>query len=213
MSKDWTGNAKSVFTCHGASSHSDLKRIHNDYYATEPKAVEELLRVESFCHQIWEPACGEGHMSQVLIDNGYSVRSTDIVDRGYRFQGGVENFLLSTAKNIKCDIITNPPYRFAKEFVEKALDTVAEGQKVAMFLKLTFLESQKRGELLDTHPPKRIYVARKRLQCARNGDFNTYKKGVGAAICYAWFVWEKGFKGKPTIDYINKGDKSHGKKG
>lgn len=207
MNADWTGNAKSVYSAIGARNYALSEREEDDYYATEPKAVEELLRVESFCNQIWEPACGEGHMSQVLIDHGYSVRSTDIVDRGYKFQGGVENFLLSTAKNLKCDIITNPPYRFAKEFVEKALAVVAEGQKVAMFLKLTFLEGITRGNLFDNNPPKYIYPARKRLKCAKNGDF---EKIGSSAVAYAWFVWIKGYQGPIMIkDFINKGDESN----
>ena len=209
MSKDWTGNSNSVYKTIGASNHTDEEREQNDYYATEPKAVKELLRVESFCHNIWEPACGEGHMSKVLMDSGFSVKSTDIVDRGYKFQGGVEDFLLSELKDQKCDIITNPPYKFAKEFVEKALEVVAEGQKVAMFLKLTFFEGIGRGELLDSKPPKYVYPARKRLMCAKNGEFNKYSP----AVAYGWFVWVKGYKGPIIIkDFINKGDVSHGKK-
>lgn len=116
----------------------------------------------------------------------------------------MENFLLSPLKDQKCDIITNPPYKYAREFVEKALDVVAEGQKVAMFLKLTFLEGASRGPLLDNSPPKYLYPARKRLICAKNGDFESIKSG---AVAYGWFVWEKGYKGPTMIkDYINKGD-------
>ena len=64
------------------------------------------------------------------------------------------------------DIITNPPYKIAKEFVEHALEVITEGHKVAMFLKLTFLESKKRRELFEKYPPKVIYVSSSRLQCA-----------------------------------------------
>ena len=88
MSKDWTGNSKSIFVCNGASNHTDEVRQQNDYYATEPKAVELLLQVETFNKNIWECACGEGHMSEVLLANGYNVRSTDLIDRGYGVGGG-----------------------------------------------------------------------------------------------------------------------------
>lgn len=81
--KDWTGNNKSIFTCNGASNHSDEERQIDDYYATEPKAVELLLEQETFSPYVWEIACGEGHISEVLKSHGYKVRSTDIVNRGY----------------------------------------------------------------------------------------------------------------------------------
>ena len=101
------------------------------------------------------------------------------------------------------DIITNPPYKFAKEFVEQALNLVNDGNKVCMFLKLTFLESQSRRELFEKNPPKTVWVSSSRLQCAKNGDFTTYGKGVGTAVAYAWYVWEKGYHGPTTIKWFN----------
>ena len=89
MSKDWTGNKKAIFTSLGASNHAQGKRESNDYYATEPRAVELLLEREKFCNNIWEPACGEGHISKVLLAHGYKVLSTDLVNRGYG-SGGID---------------------------------------------------------------------------------------------------------------------------
>lgn len=200
MSKDWTGNSKSIFVCNGASNHTDEVRQQNDYYATEPKAVELLLQVETFNKNIWECACGEGHMSEVLLANGYNVRSTDLIDRGYGV-GGVD-FRFETEK-WDGDIITNPPYKLAQEFVEHALDIVEPGCKVAMFLKLTFLEGKARRILFDNEPPKIVYVSSSRLQCAKNGDFETYGKGVGTAVAYAWYIWEKGYKGPTELRWFN----------
>ena len=56
--KDWSGNANSIFKQLAASSHSEEEREQNDYYATDPKAVEGLLRYEDFSRMIWEPASG-----------------------------------------------------------------------------------------------------------------------------------------------------------
>ena len=58
-------------------------REKNDFYATPSQATEKLLQVEQFDGKIYEPCCGQGHISKVLIDNGYDVESTDLVDRGY----------------------------------------------------------------------------------------------------------------------------------
>ena len=172
----------------------------NDYYATEPKAVELLLEQETFSDVIWEPACGGGHIAEVLINNGYGVIVSDKVDRGC---GTVIDFLEYNDEPITIDIITNPPYNKAQEFVEHALELAQDGVKIAMFLKLTFLESKKRRKLFDKYPPKVVYVSSSRLQCAKNGDFETYKQGVGSAVAYAWFVWEKGNYNETKIKWIN----------
>lgn len=198
--KDWTGNSKSIFTCHGASNHTEEDRQIDDYYATEPKATELLLERETFTEQVWECACGGGHMSETLKNNGYKVFSSDIVNRDYP-DTHIINFLEHNEQN-NFDIITNPPYKFAKEFVEHALDISEQGVKVAMFLKLTFLEGKARKKLFEKYPPKKVYVSSARLQCAKNGDFKKYGKGVGTAVAYGWYIWEKGFDGKPTIEWI-----------
>lgn len=200
--KDWTGNTNSIFKTLGASNHTDEEREDNDYYATDPEALETLLEWEKFSPYIWECACGGGHLSKVLEDNCYNVKSSDIIDRGYE---GTEiiDFLKVTKEDIKNDfsrdIITNPPYKYAKEFVEHALDISMDSVKVAMFLKLTFLEGQARKELFKKYPPKTIYVFSKRVICAKNGDFDSV---TSSAVAYAWFIWEKGYTGNPVIKWL-----------
>ena len=43
MNNDWTGNGKAVFFTLGASSHTDKERQCEDYYATDPIAVDVLI--------------------------------------------------------------------------------------------------------------------------------------------------------------------------
>lgn len=197
MDKDWKGNGKAAFTVIGATGHSVFERERNDYYATHPDNTEWLCRLEGFSRRIWEPACGEGHISKVLESHGYEVRSTDLIDRGYGM-GGVD-FLMQT-EVWDGDIVTNPPYGYATEFVERALQVVTEGRKVAMFLKLTFLEGKRRKELFRDFPPKVVYVSSGRAVCARNGEFGRFD---GSAIAYAWFVWEKGYEGETVVRWFN----------
>lgn len=200
---DWTGNAKSIFTCNGASNHSKGERQQHDYYATEPKAVELLLEQEHFSPYVWECACGEGHISEVLKAHGYKVKSSDLYNRGYE---GTETIDFLTVRkedidhDFSRDIITNPPYKYAKEFVEHALDISMDSTKVAMFLKLTFLESKARKKLFEKYPPKTVYVFSSRVKCAKNGEFENLGS---SAVAYAWFVWEKGYKGEPFVKWIN----------
>lgn len=197
MAKDWTGNRASVFKTLGASNHTDTDRQREDYYATEPRATELLCQLEHFDGPILEPSCGEGHISEVLKAAGYDVTSRDIIDRGY---GEVADFLAIDNLSWHGNIITNPPYRYAQEFVEKALRIIPEGKKVCMFLKLTFLEGKARKHLFRAAPPQVVYVASGRLKCAMNGDFDSIG---GSAAAYAWFVWQKGYKGEPVIRWFN----------
>lgn len=193
-----TSAERKVFATLGASNHTAEERSEHDYYATDPKAMELLLEKESFS-EVWECAAGESHIASVLESHGILSRKSDIVDRTGNME--ILNFL-SNENNKKWhgDIVTNPPYKYALEFVEKSLSLIKRGRKVAMFLRIQFLEGRKRRKLFDRNPPKAIYVPSKRLSCAKNGDFENYGNG---AVCYAWFVWEKGFSGKPVIDWIN----------
>lgn len=195
MSKDWTGSQASLFKTIGATGHGIQSREENDYYATDPKAMYMLLERETFNNNIWENAVGGGHLARVLTDVGYEVKATDLIDRGYP-NTEILNFFEYEGK-WHGDIITNPPYRYAQKWVEKSLDIVNDGSKVAMFLKLTFLESKGRKPMFEKYPPRTVYVFSERIQCAKNGEF----KG-GSAVAYAWFVWEKGFTGDPIIKWL-----------
>ena len=200
MSKDWTGNSNSIYKTLGASNHTDKERQSEDFYATEPKAAELLLELEDFNENIWECACGEGDLAKVFEKAGHNVLATDLIDRGYGV-GGVD--FLECVEVFDGDIITNPPYKYAKEFVEKALELVPDGHKVAMFLKLQFLEGKARKELFKKYPPKTIYVASGRLLCAKNGDFEGMRAGGGSAVAYCWYIWQKNYQGDTVIKWFN----------
>jgi len=198
MKIDWTGNGRSTFACLAASNHSEGERQEHDFYATEPKAMELLLQEEIFSNVIWECACGKGHLSKVLEQNGFEVISTDLIYRGYGDPKPM-NFLEESFEDFEGDIITNPPYKYALEFVQKALNSIQPGRKVAMFLKLQFLEGKARKKFFMENPPKVVYVSSSRLTCAKNGEFEKYQN---SAVAYAWFIWEKGFAGDPIIKWI-----------
>lgn len=154
--------------------------------------------MEQFTGPIIEPACGEWHISKVLTANGYDVESRDLINRGF----GIPNCDFLSADNVSWDgdIITNPPYRYAQDFVEKALQIIPNGHKVAMFLKLTFLEGKARRKLFDTTPPARVWVSSSRLKCAINCGFGS---AGGSATAYAWFIWERGYNGETTVKWFN----------
>jgi phage N-6-adenine-methyltransferase len=163
-----------------------------NFYPTPPWVTEELLRREKFGSVVWEPACGDGAISKVLEAEGYTVHSSDIKDRGF---GEVLDFF--KAQRTVESIVTNPDYSRAEEFVRKALASTT--YKVAMFLRASFFESQRRAPLFAEHPPKRIYVFARRVSLFPGGERGD---SSGGQAMYAWFVWEHGFKGETTIQRI-----------
>lgn len=152
MSNDWTGNRVSIFKTMGASNHSDADRQSDDFYATDPAVLDNLSRKYTIPHVVMEPACGEGHLSRWLEEHGHKVYSSDLMDRGY---GEQQNFfeMMTVPDDCEC-ILTNPPYKYATEFVLHALEMLRPGGQVVMFLKTTFLETERRyNEIFKNTPP------------------------------------------------------------
>lgn len=181
-----------VYVTLGASNHTLNERQSEDYYATDPVAIDRLKQVFDIPKNIYECACGRGDLSQRLIDLGHNVTSTDLIDRGYGDKVGVD-FLELDKIDKGFSILTNPPYSLSTEFVLKALDLVEDGQYVIMLLRLSFLEGKKRyKQIFSKLQPKYVFVCSERLLCAKNADFEGMKTGGGSAVSYAWFVWKKG---------------------
>src|SRR3990172_7334959 len=193
MNQDWTGNSKAVFSILGASSHSTTDRAQRDFYATSHIEIKELYTKYwqdiGFSNNIWECACGNGHLVKELqrLDTNLNIRSSDIVIRDFECEK--IDFLLESKNYSKFDIITNPPYIYALEFAKKALFLLEPNHKLALFLKLTFLEGLERRKFFDKFPPKYVLIFSKRIQVAKNGDKKEFAKS--SAVAYAWFIWEK----------------------
>ncbi len=200
---DWIGNKNSIYTTLGASNHTEDERQLEDYYATDPIVIDKLKTYFEIPKNVWECACGEGHLSKRLEELGHNVYSTDLVDRGYG--NGNVDFLNTNELHewIDC-ILTNPPYKYAMEFILHSLELLNDGQYCIMFLKTTFLEGKKRyNDLFKKYPPKYMFQFVNRIICAKNGDFDAMIKGGGSAVAYAWFIWEKGFEGDTIVKWIN----------
>lgn len=187
-----------------ASPHATAKvrkgdtpqRERDDFYRTPAASTEALLRVELFPNRIWEPACGDGAISRVLEAAGHDVVSTDLVDRGY---GAPRRDFLMEIELLAPVIVTNPPFKFADEFVLHALALGAG--KVAIFQRTGWLEGQGRYERLwRPHPPVRIWQFAARQTLWRGDDPNA--KDSGGAIAFAWFIWERGVREAPRLGWL-----------
>lgn len=194
MSKDWTGDGNSVYKTLGASNHTDNERQSEDYYATDPVAIDKLLNAFEVPNVVWECACGSGHLSDRLLEHGFSVLSSDLVDRGFGHVrvDFLKEQLPPSLQGEDCCILTNPPYKYATEFVEHALDILPVGAPAIFLMKTTALEGKGRFERLYRHGYLQgVYQFTEWLLCAKNADFDGMRAGGGSAVSYAWFVFRK----------------------
>lgn len=170
-----------------------------DFYPTPRWATFALIESEPFKGDIWEPACGDGAMSDVLAETGNRMTSSDLYDRGY---GEVGVDYLATARRAQ-NIITNPPYNSAEGFVATGLR--AAESKFALLLRLAFLEGANRANtIFHKAPPSRVWVFSERI--------TFYPKGVEIAgsgtTAYAWFVWDKAHGGPTELAWLKPGFKA-----
>jgi len=170
-------------------------RAKNDVYPTPKCAIDSLLNNESFEGNIWECASGEGHISKILIERGFKVLSTELrEDRTVFGEKGIDFF----KEDRKVDnIITNPPFCLAEDFVIHAIKCT--NKKVAMLLRVGWLESKSRYKIFKSTPISKIYIFSNRLPFYRNGVWYP----SGASFNHAWYIWDKDYKeGLPKIDWL-----------
>ena len=167
-----------------------------DFYPTPTWATRALLEKEQFDGEIWEPACGDGRMARVLAETGNLVLATDLNNFGFG-ETGVD-FLASDRRS--ANIVTNPPFNLAEEFLAKALESARH--KVALLLRLAFLEGAKRAvNIYDKAPPSRVWVLSERITM-----YPGHSKIAGnGTIAFAWFVWDKSYVGATQLGWIMPG--------
>lgn len=180
----------------------------DDFYETPPEAVWALMGVEKFSPIIWEPACGKGAISRVMIEAEYQFELSDLRDRGAVNQDGevaqVEDFLQSKRRRVTkhqpaMDMVTNPPFGIVNQFIAHAMRE-HRPCKIAMLLNLNAMcgtENADRNFWMDEHPPARIYIFSRRLPMMHRDGYEGPRSG--SQMNCAWFIWELGKSGKyPT---------------
>lgn len=171
-----------------------------DFYPTPAWATQVLIDNENFKGRIWEPACGDGAMANVFLKNGFEVKSSDLYDRAYG-ETGVD-FITSTG--IEENIVTNPPFHSAEEFVHAGLKRSTK--KLALLLRLAFLESAGRQKtIFSVYPPSTIWVFSERITFYPKG---AVRKGSGTTA-YAWFVWDHDHRGPTQLKWLPTGYKNN----
>lgn len=166
-----------------------VSRSGSDFYPTPEYAVDLFLEKEKFTGVVWEPACGNGAICRVLERRNIPFIASDLYDYGFG-KSGVDFFRkaeLMREKGIFADEqITNPPFKYTTEWIEKSLKITA--RKLALFLPLRFLESAERFEKIFSRcRPSRVYVFVERVTLYPEGKIT----GGSSTIAFCWAVWDE----------------------
>jgi len=200
---------------------SGYERHATDWYVEPRWATDALLAKESFACETLDPACGQGNIVRSLRAHGVDAWGQDVVARYDQCEadgrdkpmfGAPADFLTDVpadALGNVANIVSNPPYGQATRFIENGLARAR--CKVAVLLRLAFLESEKRAVLFERTPLARVYVFANRLsmppgELLQRGEI----EAKGGSVAFAWFVWEHGHVGKPILDWARKPKEASG---
>ncbi len=144
----------------------------------------------------WEPACNRGHMAGPLREYFGDVIATDIHDYGYAGHERTVDFLFPGSEPEERPewIITNPPFRLAEQFLERAFAIATEG--VAVIVRTSFLESVGRYQnIFSKNPPSIIAQFTERVPMVKGRLTAT----GSTATAYCWLVWMMGEEGSRFV--------------
>ncbi|MFT3728432.1 MAG: hypothetical protein QM759_11465 [Terricaulis sp.] len=179
------------------------ERDKHDWYVEPYECSAALFAVEAFRGAIWDPACGVGRIVTEAQRAGLSAIGTDIVKR-------------SDVCTLRCDflkqqpdikfsnIVSNPPFGVAEEFVQKSLTLVRSGGKVAMLLPLVWMAgfSAKR-QWLPRSPLRRVFPLSPRPSMPPGAVIAAGETPGNGTKDFAWFLWQNGYSGTPEIVFLN----------
>lgn len=192
-----------VYRILGSSNHSLSERATDDFYSTPKEAVDALLGWISshdiaLPHSIIEPSVGSGSIANELIPLGHKIYGFDIVNRGF------ENTIICDWLNVnelpqeEVAIVANFPYKVIQQHTEHSMNLLRDGEYLIQLAKIQFLEGKSRRSMFEQFPPKYVLVFSQRIKCLANGNDT-----IGSsAICFCWYIFQKGFRGLPQIDWI-----------
>lgn len=178
-----------------------LEARKDDLYETPAVAVQALMHAEKLPHRLWECAAGRGAIVDVLRAGGHEVLASDLVDYSEPTHFPRRDFLMEHKVPTGCEaIVTNPPFKLADEFVRHALDLCP---RVIMLLRLAYLESQGRTDILEHRGLARVHLFRKRLPMMHRDGYTRTSKQGSSAIPFAWFVWDRAHSGPTELRRIS----------
>lgn len=177
-----------------------FEREEHEHYV-EPRWVSErLFQEEEFNGAVWDPCCGFGHIVQSALNAKKTVTYSDIVDRGF-LNTLVEDFFATDNRKVE-NIVCNPPFNIAPEFTTRAV-SLAFG-KVAIVFPTARLNA---AHWVRHLPLLRVWLLTPRPSMPPGHTLLAGQKPGGGKMDFCWLVFERGFSGKPTIEWLRRDER------
>lgn len=188
-------------------------KVTNALVGALPDGARSLFDI-SESWRIWEPACGRGAISSVLLENGLSVVSTDKFDHGYmenESRGSADFF--DDASRVYAHglntIITNPPYQVkqggrtirVEDWIERCF-AYPEIERAILLLKTTAIAGIARSKVMEKHLVH-VWQFEERVAMLKNGV------PQANMIDFAWMMFwrERPSYLYPTVSWITTREK------
>lgn len=198
----------------GTTNGSIAFQQPDGFYATDPKStnmcIEWLLKQDKNFFNgsfFYEPCNGMGHISNILRNNFFNqaTYTSDLINYGISTDRIVNYFSVNEKPAAgKMIIFTNPPYKYALEFLKHSYDIMDKGDYYIFLGRIQFLEGKERRKFFNDNPPKYVLVHSSRINCWKDGikPVDAKGKALTSAVCYSWYIFEKGFTGSPQIGWL-----------
>jgi hypothetical protein len=188
--------------CTGQSGTHSHEARGLDSYATPRIATEKLLAADpdviNSSARIWEPMAGHGAIVYPLRDAGIPVIASDITQYAGCPLHFIGDFLAQEKAPAGCGVVvTNPAFAIAAEVARHALTLVPD---VYLLLRLAFLESASRADLLEHSGLRKVFVFRNLLPRMHREGWT--RKKSSSSVCFAWFAWRRHYNGLSTLHRI-----------
>lgn len=173
-----------------SATNRGAERKPHDFYATPVDVVKNFLNGYNLPEgNILEPSAGNGNIIKAIRETGFSNNITAVELREEEVSNLNEianeviigDFFKYVPTKEFSVIIGNPPYTYAKEFIDKCFEISNENTVIIMLLRTAFLESKSRFNFWQQHPLNELHVLSKRPSFTGKGT---------DATSYSWFVWD-----------------------
>lgn len=178
-----------------------FEREPNEHYVEPAWCSKRLFEVEKFGSTIWDPCCGFGTIPDEATIAGYDIFATDLVDRGYENLDGVADLYDARVSVDVPDVVCNPPFKSIGQFTLQVVLRPST-KKAALICPVARLNAA--HPWLQTLPLIRIWLLTPRPSMPPGHVIAAGEKPGGGKMDYCWIVFERGFKGKPTVDWLKR---------
>jgi len=173
-------------------------RSRQDFYVEPTWCARRLFEVEPFTGLVWDPACGLCTIPKAAREAGLSSYASDIAEEG---EGARQDFLTAGPPAAPFSVVTNPPFKLAREFVERAL--ILNATKVAILFPVARLNAASRW--LVPLPLARVLLLTPRPSMPPGEAILRGEKPQGGRMDFAWLVFAQGHDGWPQMVWLHRG--------